>query len=276
MPRPADLAGRLLTGAVVRWAQADEGLRRLQQASRLAVGALLSEALTPQEREALVAPLYAANWRASTATAALHRWESSWFDAALPPAPATLLVGGAGAGREVAALVAAGYTVDAFEPAAALAPALAASGARRCWVAGYRDLLDGISGLDGPYDAVIFGWGSLHHVLDVQIRGALWAAADALAPAGPLLASFWLAEGEAGMRSQAGGRVVASARRLGLALGARRGAQGGQDEIFDPRFGFARPLTRAEVEDAATALDRSVRWSAPGALYPHATLSRES
>lgn len=254
------------------WATADEALRRAQQATRLSVGALLGHALTLEERESLVAPLYSATWRPSTQTAELHGWERAWFAEALPPPPATILVGGAGSGREVAALVQRGYTVDAFEPAESLQPALQRAGAQRCWVAGYRDLLHGVAGLTGPYDALLFGWGSLHHILDVSARAEIWRAAHQLAPRGPLLASFWLdTEGE-GIRPSAGGRVVDAARRVGAALGARRGAQPATAELFDPRFGFARPMSRPEIESVARQLGRRARWCAAGAPYPHVTL----
>ncbi|MFN3197205.1 MAG: hypothetical protein ACE366_02135 [Bradymonadia bacterium] len=261
---------RLLTSAVVAWARADEALRRAQQAGRLSMGAFLSRALTLEERESLVAPLYGATWR--TAIDTLHPWESEWFATALPPAPAMILVGGAGSGREVAALVALGYTVDALEPAEELLPALRAAGARQCWTAGYREMIAGLDGLMGPYDACLLGWGSVHHVLDVQVRRAIWRTADTLTPQGPLLASFWLADGDGPLRAAPGGRVVAGARHIGGLVGGLRQVEATEGEIFDPRFGFARPLSRAEVVESAADLKREVRWSAPGAVYPHVTL----
>lgn len=47
----------------------------------------------------------------------LFGWEKEWFAADLPSPPARILIGGAGSGREIAPLEAAGYKILAFDPA---------------------------------------------------------------------------------------------------------------------------------------------------------------
>src|SRR4051794_9728091 len=55
----------------------------------------------------------------------LFAWETAAIGRFFPPAPARLLIGGAGGGREAFALAERGYEVVAFEPAAGLAAGMA-------------------------------------------------------------------------------------------------------------------------------------------------------
>ena len=61
-----------------------------------------------------------------TFTRGLFAWEREALAHPAFPRGGRLLLGGAGGGRELVALAAMGYTVDAFEPAGALLAALAA------------------------------------------------------------------------------------------------------------------------------------------------------
>src|SRR4051794_31497614 len=182
-----------LTAATVAYARLSRAMERARLAGDRLVGAVLAEALTLPERSRLVIALYDAS--------PLHRgqglfgWERPWLQRRLPPPPARLLVGACGAGREALALAAAGYRVDAFDPASSLVALLnARAGARlRSAAFRYQDLaaavLDGAGGAAARfagerYDAVLLGWTSLSHVLDADERARLLRAVDRLCPEG--------------------------------------------------------------------------------------------
>ena len=235
-----------------------------------ALGAGLGEALGPAERQALTLALYR---QAGGEGRALFDWEQAWYRAHLPPSPAHLLVAGAGAGAEVAALVARGYTVEATEPVARLATACRTRGARAVWdldhEAWAQAVLDGGTApwAERRYAAVLLGWGSLTHVLTAEGRQRTWAAAAAVT-SGPVLASFWTVQ-QAG--PPPGGRLVATGTALGRAVGARRGVQGaGSAERFAAWCGFGALVDPAEVEATAAALGRRVVWGE--GPYPHVAL----
>lgn len=203
-------------------------------------------------------------------------WEAAWWEEALPPPPAWILVGAAGLGREAAALRARGYDVDAFEPAPCALPALAGAVSPGLALTGsYQDLIRAQAGepsalaplVKRHYDAVLLGWGSLSHVLEPAERRALFEACAALCPTGPILASF-LSRDDAGPR---GGR----ARRLGVRLGSAIARAPGSEvsdtrqEWFLPHAGVLHGFDREELE----LLGRSIRrvLELDPAIYPHAT-----
>lgn len=204
----------------------------------------------------------------------LYDWEETWFADRLPRAPARVLVGGAGGGREAAALVERGYVVDAFDPSAPLVDVarerVGPDG--RVAVAGYEDLAaDRMPAglLRPPYDAALLGWGSLMHVLAAPVREALFRRLDALCPRGPILASFYWRPGRERPRPAAWER----GRRLGrwLVRARRLAPQGDTQHLFGANIGFGWEYTRAEVEALAAACGRTVVWEKGGA-YPHVTL----
>lgn len=129
-------------------------------------------------------------------------WErvavAQWF----PKAPARVLVGGAGGGREARQLLSAGYQVVAFDPVRALAEGLAAQQRPGLQVFEGRyeslpDLIETVGDrrvrrLDdlGPFDAAIMGWGSLAHVRRAADRvSAIRRLASVVS--GPLLLSVY-------------------------------------------------------------------------------------
>lgn len=132
----------------------------------------------------------------------LFDWERAALEHPAWPRAGRVLVGGAGGGRELAALAALGYEVVAFEPSAladdlaraALAAPTACAALRGDYAALVRALTEG----DGPlralapparYDAVVLGWGSLSHVLEPGAHRALLGALRRAWPAAPVLLS---------------------------------------------------------------------------------------
>ncbi len=223
-----------------------------------ALGAGLAGALSPPEQQALTLALYAA---AGAELRPLFSWEIAWFAAHLPPAPARLLVAGAGAGAEVVALRAQGYTVAATEPVARLATQCARVGAAPIWPVDHESL----GTLAGQrFDAVILGWGSLTHVLTPSGRQRTLEAAATLT-AGPILASFWTA---ASVGAPPSGRAVGWGQRTGAVIGHLRGQNSPSGLRFFPWCGFGAVLDLAELDRLARHLGRRLRFQE--VPYPHA------
>jgi len=270
---------RLIRAGVLGLSAGEAVLQRALSGVMRAAGGFLSEALTGGEREELGTALYD---RAVTRTPrhGLFTWERDWFARRLPAPPAPLLVGGAGDGREAAALKEWGYEVDAFDPAARATRTCAARLGRGARVAAcrYEDLSRAVlDGGRGPaaafaarrYRAVLLGWGSLTHVLDAGERERLLAACDRLCPDGPILASFWLKATDA---DPAPGRAERAGRTLGRAVGRLRDAEPSGDFRFGWWFGFAHAFGRAELEALAARAGRRVVWEEAAGGYPHVTL----
>jgi SAM-dependent methyltransferase len=254
--------GRLYTGL---WS-------RLERA-RGAVGALLHEALSDEERAQIVARLFAR--RDGYGPSGLAPWEERWYERDLPPAPARVLIGGCGSGREHSALAARGYTVLGFEPSPRLADA-----ARRAlpgvqvWTLSYEQLIDDEhSPIDqhAPYDAAILGWGSFAHVLDATARARVLEALERLAPHGPLLLSFPFLSGTVDDL----GRRCDLAERLGRRIRRWRGLADAvtEPEEFLPHAGFVHRFSERELTALATGLGRSLRWGERSDVYPHCSFS---
>lgn len=166
------------------------------------VGRALDAALTPSEKQALSILLYDDTFDPDRDERGLYGWEVTWFEKRLPPPPATVFVGAAGAGREAAALVDRGYRIVAIEPSPRAADhcrrVLGASAT--VFNGSYADLIDAVFG-DPPtalpwvsatrVDAVLLGWGSYGHVLRREERFRLLRACHALCPEGPILLSVF-------------------------------------------------------------------------------------
>jgi hypothetical protein len=250
-----------------RAARAVERARRLHEAGTAALGPLLEGALSPAERVALGRALYAdaLGPRPGVADSPFD-WELAWWAAALPAAPAHLLVGGAGAGREVRALLARGYRISACDPVPAAAAALAGllgSDAAAC------------ADHESPHrwpgpprvDAVLFGWGSLTHVLEAAGRRRALEAAAARTD-GPVLASVWTRTAF----PPPTGRAARVGEWFGLRLGRLRGVDPDprEDLGFAPWCGFGARVDPAEFEAVGRALNRTVSFDPTP--YPHVTL----
>ena len=240
----------------------------------VASGALetfLWQALTLEEKASLALEMY--GHRSTVGPVRLYPWEEHWYRCELPPAPAHILVGGAGSGREMLALLAAGYTVSGFEPAVSLCESARRQlpGHVQFWRLSYEGLIaapvDAPPARYAPYDAVLLGWGSFSHVLDPSLRERLIRVIDQLSPTGPLLLSFLLEastqpnKGKWQRRSEHWGRQVARVRGLAPTTTA-------PDRLF-PHAGFVHQFSRNEVESLAALVGRTARWGQDGREYPH-------
>jgi hypothetical protein len=190
----------------------------------------------------------------------LFAWEDRVLAHPAFPRSGRVLLGAAGAGRELVALVQRGFEVVAFdpcEPYARAAQGVASSEKAIVVHASYGDLVDLAAGRGGPlasavggkhFDAVILGWGSLSHVLPSSARVELFRALRKLAPGAPVLASFGLLAG-GGVPPPGKGRVRQTLRRAFAALGARGVAEDG-DHFFS-HIGFFAYLSNEEVGSLA-------------------------
>jgi len=264
---------------VVAAARHDAALQRRRTRLRSAVARLLPGALTAAEASDLTLRLYDAAPGMYGGTAGLTPWERAWYEHDLPAAPAHILVGAAGSGRECTALIDLGYTVDAFEPIATMAEvcrkAVLTGDVVRC---DYNEfsaaVLDGEGGAaavfaDRAYDAVILGWGSLTHVVSDADRRRLFAAAARLAPRGPILMSFFL------QPDTAIERPLSRAERAGLRFGVRLGRWRRIAPLGEPcglhwHLGLTHVFTSEEIAAYTAAIGREATCSSDD--YGHATL----
>jgi hypothetical protein len=127
----------------------------------------------------------------------LHEWELDLVERHFPPG-GRICVTGAGGGREVLALLEAGYDAVGFEPH----PGLVAAGDDFLTRRGHPDRLHVMprdtfpAATSGPYDGVLLGWGSYMLIPSRSLRvGFLKAANGGLVAGGPLVLSFFVREG---------------------------------------------------------------------------------
>jgi hypothetical protein len=249
---------------------------------------LLLAGLSADAREAVNAAVFSAEDTYApggpTFAHGLFAWERAAFATTPFPSSGRVLLGGAGGGRELAGLSALGYEVTAFEPAPALAEALAAVAARHpgshAVCASYADLVRAARGDGGPlaaivgapYDAVVLGWASLSHLTDPAARAALLAALPAIAPGAPVLLSYLGPDDD----GRANGRVerIRSPLRRGLALGLGRDAPA-PGVGFQPGAGFYQRFSAGEIEALAAGAGYTavLHEREP---YPHAILAPRS
>jgi hypothetical protein len=271
----------ILRGLATGYLRVDGGLERLRHAALGVAGGFFSAALSPEEQSAVSVRVYERTFRKSPRRE-LTDWEKEWFARRLPAPPASVLVGAAGQGPEVAELVTRGYRVDALEPSPAGARASLAAGAETVLVARYEDLARAVlEGTSGPasglaarrYDAVLLGWGSLSFVLEARERARLLRACDRLAPRGPILSSFLglparrAPSNRAHASGSAAGRIVGRVRGLGPEV-----LEAAADVHFGSWFGFARSLAREEIDALGRQDGRHAIWeNDAGSGYPHVT-----
>lgn len=191
------------------------GTRRLQSALAVMnrvveawVGTALQAVLDVDAREDLSIALYDDAFDPDNDFAGLYPWEQAWFARRLPPAPARLLIGAAGSGREAVALEDLGYHVVALEPSRRAAEHCARRLKPGSTVVrgSYRELVTAVlDGMPSPvsltpndrFDAVLLGWGSFGQVLREEQRLRLLEACVALCPDGPILVSVFLLPAQA-------------------------------------------------------------------------------
>ena len=211
----------------------------------------------------------------------LFPWEKRALEAPLFPRKGHVLVGAAGAGRELVALLERGYSVTAFDPCAAFvegASALCRDKPAAFLLGSYGDLVDAAEGRGGPlaslldaapFDAVILGWGSLSHVLPAASRRALLHAVRRVAPRAPVLASFMVRHDTAASPDSKG-RVRDALRRVFGALGAPGPSEVG--DCFFPEGGFFSYLSPEEIPRVAFEAGYEVVFFEEGP-YPHVLLA---
>ena len=156
--------------------------------------------------------------------ATLFPFEEQAFARFFPPAPARVLIGAAGGGREAIVLAQRGYEVVAFEPSAPLIAGLAAHVPEGLQITAFRASYEDLPRLEPAlpgglaaglaelprFDAAILGWGSFSHLLSearqIAALQAIFAVTD-----GPVLVSFRVdPRTDGGVRS----RLVRAQRRL--------------------------------------------------------------
>lgn len=216
--------------------------------AREALWGFLGGALSADEKSRLGVALYDAGdeYRSEPRFA----WEDAWLDRRLPRAPARVLVGAAGAGREARALLDRGLDVVALEPSAALAALCRERTKARVIEARYEDIL-----LAGErFEAVLLGLGSLSHVLDPGARRRLMAALAEACPAGPILVSALAAPARARREPGRGARLGRAIARPIRA--ARRLPDVEAGEVVFGELGFARLFDREELAALAGSIGR--------------------
>jgi hypothetical protein len=272
------------TEAVIAYCRVDKAVRRMQSGLAAMARGFVTQSMSNGELAELVGRAYALDPGPSPSRG-LFAWELAWYLKRLPQAPASALVSGAGAGREVAWLVERGYRVDATEPSGA---AVASCRARFASVVevhqgSHEDLSRAVLNSRPPgrlaviatrqYDAAILGWGSLGHVLERAERIRAVEAIAALVPAGPILASFPVVSRKPNVASEA-----SRGWKLGAALGR---ALGGEDHSearaadplwFDSRYGVVAAIRCDEVGEMAGRVSRRAVWEGSHGEYPHVTL----
>ena len=192
----------------------------------------------------------------------LVNWERSAVEEHFPPG-GHIIITGAGAGREVHAVLAMGFSAAGYEPHGGLVSAgntlLAREGAppllRRSARVGFPTL--------DPADGVVSGWGSYTHITTSARRIAYLRGARAVLPrGGPLLLSFWMLPGRDRYF-----RVVQLAARPGRRL--TRGPAAERGDVLAPHF--VHCFSRRQIEDEARAGGFTVAAFAE-TPYPHAVL----
>jgi hypothetical protein len=177
-----------------------------------------------------------------------------------PPAPATVLIGGAGGGREALALAKVGYGVTAFEPAPLLVGAMRES-ARSTSIAPFSGryetlpvVTDPASGqpvdlsTGPPFDAGMFGWASFSNLMSDSDRVEALRAMTALVN-GPVLLSYFPHHAD---------RPDANSRRGSFAL----------------HVGYFRDLTEEEVRSMVNAAGVDVVAMHHDTGWPFAVIER--
>ena len=191
----------------------------------------------------------------------LYDWEAAFVETHLSGGDRRVLVPGCGGGRESLHLARRSCRVVAFDPVASFLgvlqeaardedlPVVVLHGA-------IEDMLDdgphdpaSTSAFppvtrerirsEGPYDAVIFGWGSITHVLDLErlVDALRFVAGPDVCPAGPVLISFWMIDREP--------RIDGPLARLFARVGRRSSRETLSRGIY------GRYFERGEIEDLA-------------------------
>ena len=244
----------------------DRGASAVARVVSTARDELLLAWISPERRARINDAIYAAQRSYApggrTFQQGLFDWEQSAIAHDAFPRHGRVLVGGAGGGREIAALRALGYDVTGFDPCEPLVASgrelLGANDATSLLTASYADVVRAARGEPTPlaplfsrgrYDAVVLGWGSFSYLASDEEAIELLRAIRRLAPAAPVLLSFLRPTGGA---DAAAGRLRSMLRRAFARLGAP-GRVGARDS-FAPWSGFYRAVA---MDDVGTMAERA-------------------
>ena len=208
----------------------------------------------------------------------LFDWEEQVVATYFPSAPARVLVGGAGGGREAFALLEKGYTVVAFDPAIILVRGMieqhSSESKLRAYYGSYgtlptlRRITDGavINLTDGPpFDAAIVGWSSFSHLRSDDERVETLRR-FASVTAGPILVSY--------LPDPARSETAAPSGRLRRWMWTRARRRG--PSVFSVQIGYYRLLRHQDVLDLAERAGVSVLGSEEGGSWPYVVVGRRT
>lgn len=203
----------------------------------------------------------------------LFPWEEALLAASAVNPPGRVLLGAAGAGRELKWLCRNGFEVTAFEPSDLVDRAAAVAAmypTARVIRAFYRDVIDAIESARGPlaevlsdrpFDMILLGWGSLSYLWNSDERLQMLRLLRTHSPRAPILASFRCRDDD-----DAGDVLRRRLRRFYRALGAPGHPQPGLR--FFSIHGFAYHYLRTEIE--SMALDAGYTTAMFNMIpYPH-------
>jgi hypothetical protein len=145
---------------------------------------------TPALERRWVDAHYAAQARYRSPTnqhAGLFPFEARALDAYFPSPPARLFVPGAGAGRELLALIGRGHTVEGLEPE----PTLRQAAERLLSPLRPESIQEWARSPEGQFAGVFAGWGLWAHLTAQRDRTAVLQAFRNVCPKGPVLLSFF-------------------------------------------------------------------------------------
>ena len=206
----------------------------------------------------------------------LFAWEEKVIATYFPRPPSRVLVGGAGGGREVLALVEKGYEVTAFEPSAPLAAAMSSRFAERSNIRVYRARYEDMPHLfparpdaasttleaRSKFGAAVFGWGSYSHLRTEAQRIRVLSSFRRYVH-GPILLSFT--------------KSLATPSHTGRSRSAvKKWLKPDSNDFFSVYSGFTHAVRVTELEAAARQSGLKIIHLNEGltadALSPHAVL----
>ncbi|MEE2787721.1 MAG: hypothetical protein VX589_10310 [Myxococcota bacterium] len=256
-------AWRTVLETIEHYAETRKTIDRLLRGVDGALGDILFGVTTDDEKNAITRICYARTGHTTpSSTWSLAEWEHAWLSSQLPASPARILVCGCGWGREVMALRDLGYEAVGFDPAIDDQTTTPPEIIRADFDDFTAAALDGAANalhplLEKPFDAILFGWGSLTHVLSPAHRARIFEAAQMLCPRGPLLGSAWLRSDEGPVRrGEYRRRVLDVAQRLARLRGLVPNVE--EQFLFSPEFGFGVYIAHDELKAVAQSMDRLV------------------
>jgi hypothetical protein len=126
--------------------------------------------------------------------AGLFPYEARALEEHFPGPPARILVPGAGAGRELLALLARGYDARGFDPVPSMVRAAKAALGRDADRIVCASVQTWRAGEGAPFDGVLAGWTMWTHLVRAADRLETLRSFRRACPHGPVLLSFWRAE----------------------------------------------------------------------------------